>query len=138
MIDTSWGMGRGGSILANFVTFQPEYFWGQINLLGLVFPLIWFLLPLFATGGVKFSTENIFLSLAFSGGIIFFFLWTSSIGLYMDWNLFSAPLIPSAVLFAANFTKQNFKYRSVIAPFIISLAVLLTYSWIFSNHFLFQ
>jgi len=138
LIDMSWGMGRGGSILANFMLFQPEYFWGQINLLGLIFPLVWFLLLLFATGGVKFSKENIFLSLASISGIIFFFSWTSSIGLYMDWNLFSVPMIPAAVLFASNFTKQNFKHQSILAPFIVVLAALLTYTWIVSNHFLVQ
>ena len=61
LIGTSWGLGRGGSILANIVKSDQNYFWGQINLLGLIFPPIWFLFPLIFTGGIKNSTVNIFL-----------------------------------------------------------------------------
>ena len=134
LFDTSWGLGRGGSILANVVKFDQNYFWGQINLLGLIFPPIWFLFPLIFAGGIKNNIVNIFLIISSIGGILFFFFWQSGIGLYMDWNLFSSPLIPVIMLFAINFARQEFQYKKQFALIIFPFSYLMTYSWIIYNH----
>jgi len=138
LFDTSWGLGRGGSMLANFVESTPSYFWGQINLLGLIFPPIWFLFPLVFTGGIKNNVINNFLVISSIGGILFFFFWRSTIGLYVDWNLFSPPLAPVITLFAFNFIRQEFPYKKQITLLIFSFSYLMTYSWIFHNHFNFM
>jgi len=135
LVATSWGLGRGGSILANIVKFDKNYFWGQINLLGLIYPPIWFLIPLVVTGGIRNNNLNIFLVLSCIGGIIFFFFWKSTIGLYMDWNLFSPPLIPAVILFAINFARQEFPFKKQILLIIFPFSYLMTYSWIIYNHF---
>jgi len=138
LIGTSWGLGRGGSILANIVKFDKNYFWGQINLLGLIYPPIWFLIPLVVTGGIRNNKLNIFLVISSIGGIIFLFLWKSTIGLYMDWNLFSPPLIPVAMLFAINFARQEFLFKKQVLLLIFPFSYLMTYSWIIYNHFNFM
>lgn len=138
LFDTSWGLGRGGNILANIVEFTPDYFWGQINLLGLIFPPIWFLFPLIFTGGIKKNIVNVFLIISSVGGLLLFFFWTSTIGLYMDWNLFSLPLVPVIMLFAYNFVRQEFPYKKQIILLIFPFSYLMTYSWIISNHLNFK
>lgn len=136
LIDASWGLGRGGSVLANMVKFSPHYLWGRINLLGLVFPPIWFMFPLIISGGIRKNVFNGFLVISSICGLLFFFLWSSSIGLYMDWNLFALPLFPAILLFANNFTRQDFPLKKQIVCIIFSVAYYMTYSWIISNHIL--
>lgn len=134
LIGASWGLGRGGSVLANIVKFDLQYFWGQLNLLGLLFPAIWFLFPLIITGGIEKSVFNGFLVIASICGLLFFFLWSSSIGLYMDWNLFALPLLPIILLFTHNLTRQDFPYKKLVFRLVFVLAYLSTYAWIYSNH----
>ena len=136
MVETSWGLGRGGSIFGNMGYFTPEYFWGQINLIGLIFPPAFIMLPQLFMHRQRVNHWNIFLLTAAFFGVIFFFLWTSTIGLYMDWNLFSLPLIPLILLLVYNLNHFAQKlYKSDIV-FLFSLSTLMTYIWIISNHLL--
>ena len=94
MVETSWGLGRGGSILRQLWAISPQnYFWGQINLIGLIFPPAFALLRAVIHAPPRALTiGNIFLVIGAFFGVVFFFLWTSTIGLYMDWkSVLAAP-----------------------------------------------
>ena len=133
MVETSWGLGRGGSVFGNITEYSTSYFWGQINLIGLIFPPAFMLLPYLLTTPFRKNHWNIFLLVASIFGIGFFFTWTSTIGQYMDWNLFSLPLIAPITGLIYNISlSSKFKIEKV---FIFSLSFLMTYSWILWNHF---
>lgn len=142
LIDTSWGMGRGGSILSNFVTsFNLNYFLGQINLLLLIFPLIWTLIYLLKSGLIykllKRDQSYIFLAIASLSGLIFFFVWKTGIGLYDDWNLFSIMILPVCILISSGLCQlNNFRLKGEWMILAIGWSCISTYAWILNNHFL--
>jgi len=138
MVATSWGLGRGGSLLENIAKFTRVDFWGRVNLIGLIFPSAFVLAPpLLCCRLPKKEHVRIFLWIAALSGLLFFAAWISTIGLYMDWNLFSLPLIPLAIYLSASLPDLvNARSRALIF-FVLSLSCLMTYSWIFSNHFSF-
>ncbi len=142
LIDTSWGMGRGGSILSNFVaSFNLKYFLGQINLLLLIFPLIWTFIYLLSSGLIykllKRDQGHFFLSIASLSGLIFFFVWKTGIGLYDDWNLFSIMLLPVCILISSGLCQMsNFRFKREWLILGIGWSYISTYAWILNNHFL--
>lgn len=136
MVETSWGLGRGGSILANFVRFEPAYFWGQINLLGLLYPAVWLVLPLLLTRRYRLNRWNLFLALAALCGVVMFFAWQTSIGLYNDWNLYALPLLPLIIWLVYHLSRQQFPLKKSILVYTYALAGLFSYTWIISNHFI--
>jgi len=138
MVATSWGLGRGGSLLENIAQFTRVDFWGRVNLIGLIFPSAFVLAPpLLCCKLPKKEHDRVFLWIAALSGLLFFATWISTIGLYMDWNLFSLPLIPLAIYLSASLPDLvNARSRALIF-FVLSLSCLMTYSWIFSNHFSF-
>lgn len=142
LIDTSWGMGRGGSILSNFVTsFNLNYFLGQINLLFLIFPLIWTFIYLISHGNifdlVKRDQGHFFLAIASFSGLLFFFIWKTGIGLYDDWNLFSIMILPVCILISSGLCQMNnFRFKREWMILAIAWSYISTYAWILNNHLL--
>lgn len=143
MLKTSWGLGRGGSILDNFLRIDKTYFWGQINLLFLIFPFLWFFIPsIFSIKKITTLAEklvHLFFIVSGLAGSVFFFTWISAIGLYIDWNLFSIPLLPVITLSIYQITHlKSFPLKTQLITIAGLYFYLISYSWIFSNHFLFK
>jgi len=137
LVNTSWGLGRDGNVLANFQTNTDFIFISRLNMITLVFPCLW-LLPIMLFGGrFKLEPFNGFLLVGASFGIPFSLLWVSSIGLYSDWNLFSMPLFPAILLVAYNLIQNVHIGRKTALCFAMtSFCMLLSYGWIISNHFI--
>ncbi len=137
MVDTSWGLGRNGNILANFLTNTPLLFISRLNMITLVFPAIWLLLVLLAFARVKLEPFNGFLLTGACIGIPFSLVWVSSIGLYSDWNLFSMPLFPAILLVGYNlFRNVHFPHKTAYMFGLTAFSLLVSYGWIVSNHFI--
>jgi hypothetical protein len=134
LVETSWGLGRGGNVLENIARFSPVNFWGRVNLIGLLFPSAYILLPFVTIKKAKKEHIDMFLIISAVCGLLFFFSWRSTIGLYMDWNLFALPLIPLIILFTSNFSDVITFHNQSTIIYLISISYLLSYSWIFSNH----
>ncbi len=64
MLNTSWGLGRGGSVLYNIVIPDLINLFSRMNMVALVFPLIWLLLPVLLLGGLKPDFMDGFLMVA--------------------------------------------------------------------------
>jgi hypothetical protein len=137
MVGTSWGLGRNGNILANFLTNTPLLFISRLNMITLVFPAIWLLLALLTFGRVKMEPFNGFLLTGACIGVPFSLVWVSSIGLYSDWNLFSMPLFPAIVLVGYNLIRHlHFPGKTALVYGMTVFSLLVSYSWIVSNHFI--
>jgi len=137
MVDTSWGLGRNGNILANFLTNTPLLFISRLNMVTLVFPAIWLLLVLLAFARLKLEPFNGFLLTGACVGIPFSLVWVSSIGLYSDWNLFSMPLFPAILLVGYNLIRNtHFHGKTALLYGLTAFSLLVSYGWIVNNHFI--
>ncbi len=137
MVDTSWGLGRNGNVLANFLTNTPLLFIARLNMVTLVFPAIWLLVPLLGFSRIKLDPFNGFLLTGACCGIPFSLVWVSSIGLYSDWNLFSMPLFPAILLVGYNLIGHtHFSRKTALLYGLTAFSSLISYGWIVSNHFI--
>lgn len=137
MVDTSWGLGRNGNILANFLTNTPLMFLSRLNMVTLVFPAIWLLPVLLVFLRIKLEPFNGFLLIGACIGIPFSLVWISTIGLYSDWNLFSMPLFPAILLVGYNLIRHtHISHKSALMYGLTMFSLLVSYSWIVSNHFI--
>jgi hypothetical protein len=137
MVNTSWGLGRNGNVLANFQTNTEYTVYARLNMLAVVFPAIWFLVPLIAFKRFHLDLFNGFLLSGAFIGLPFALVWVSSIGLYSDWNLFSMPLFPVIVLICYNMIRNvHIPGKASLAYGITAFSMLISYSWIINNHFI--
>ena len=136
MRDTSWGMGRAGNMLANFMPFEKFEFFSRLNMVAVVFPLFCFILLVFIFRRIHRSGFNAFLLIGAACGVPFALTWVSMIGLYSDWNLFSMPLFPAVFLLSYNLLRNvRMPYKKELLFIMSAIAALVSYAWIIRNHF---
>lgn len=133
--DTSWGLGRGGNMLANIIIPTVATLAARLNMLTVIYPLIWFLPLLIFFKRVALNELNGFLLIGAACGIPFSLVWISTIGFYSDWNLFSMPMFPAVILTGISFLDQRrLAYRKYLYILLISFSILVSYAWIINNH----
>ncbi len=135
MRDTSWGLGRAGNVLANFIPLEPISFFSRLNMFAVIFPLIYFILLIFLFRRIHLSGFNAFLGVGMICGVPFALTWVSMIGHYSDWNLFSMPLFPTIFLFGYNLVRNvKMPLKKELVFSMAAIAALMTSVWIVQNH----
>jgi len=127
--------GHGGDILSMLAAPRPMYYLGLINLLFLLVPLVWFVLPLALLRRIEPSPQNIHLVLASAFMLLFMFSWKATLGVYSDWNLFANAAIPLSLLVGVNLLRVESPHRGTILLAAAWTFALHSYCWIVSNHF---
>jgi hypothetical protein len=132
----SHAFGHGGDILAMLAKPEPLYYLGLVNLLFLLAPAVWLVLPLALFGRFDARPLNVHLMLASVFMLVFMFSWKATLGVYSDWNLFAIAAIPLSVLIAYNLTRvETLPCRGEILLSASWVFAMHSYSWIVSNHF---
>lgn len=132
----SHAFGHGGNIPAMLAKPSLSYYWQQVNLLALMFPASILFAPLLLFRRIKPEPFNIHLIIATTGLLIFQFTWEAKLGVYNDWNLYAAVVLPFSILVWTNLLKiPNMKFKNEILISLFSISSLHSYVWIISNHF---
>lgn len=139
VIRTSNAFGQAGK-LQRFATPDLAYH-GQItSLLLLLFPPVFFFVPLAAYRRIPLDPFNVFLLLAVCVLVVYVFTWRAALGVYNDWNLFAPAALPLSILFWRNFARAEappmpalWNKAGIGAALMLTSAVH-SYAWIIANH----
>lgn len=113
-----------------------RYYQQLVNLLFLLFPSAWVLIPLVIYRRISATPWNVFLVIATVFLLLFMSLWESKIGVYNDWNLFAVSAFALSLLVWHNFLNiKDLKYKKQIYLALLLLSLVPTSIWILSNHF---
>lgn len=132
----SHAFGHGGDILAMLAEPKPLYYLGLVNLLFLLAPAAWLVLPLVVLKRIALEPVNVHLLLASVFMLVYMFSWKATLGVYSDWNLFAIAAIPLSALIGHNLTRiEDLPRRGEILLALTWIFAMHSYSWIVSNHF---
>jgi hypothetical protein len=132
----SHAFGHGGDILSMLAEPKPLYYLGLLNLLFLLMPAIWLVLPLVAFKRIALEPLNVHLVLASAFMLVFMFIWKATLGVYSDWNLFANAAIPLSALIGYNLARvEHLPHRGEILLALSWVFAMHSYCWIVSNHF---
>lgn len=131
----SHAFGHGKTIVRSLLRPSPRYYFDIVNLAFLLVPAFIFLPPLLFFKRIEWNPINVHLLIATVVMIGFVLFWHASLGVYADWNLFSAAALPVSFLVWRNvLTEKNSSLlRSV--GYLGWLFFMHSYTWIVSNHF---
>jgi len=101
----------------------------------LVSPVAFFILPVLLMRKETYRDPfSLFLVLAFSGFLLFFFIMDPKIGMYRDWDLFSVPALVYTCFAAYHIARGSLlQKQSVVGIALVGLLALHTLSWIMVN-----